>query len=95
MRTLPHFSQSFNVNRRVSFYVIVEGKVDEDRVNEQERIQKLEVEEDTSFDLMKEALDKIKWIHRQTDLLQWEKKQSLSRDMSKMEATLCKLLIKT
>ena len=63
-------------------------------MNEQERVQKLEIEEDTSFDMMKEALDKIKWLQRKTDLLQWEKKQSLSQDMSKMEATLCKLMIK-
>ena len=91
---LSNFSHSFNVNRRVSFYVIVEGKVDEDLVNEQERTQKLEIEEDTSYDTMKEALDNIKRLHRKADLIQWEKKQSLSRDMSKMEATLSKLMIK-
>ena len=45
-------------------------------------------------DRMKEALDKIKFLHRKADLIQWEKKQSLSRDMSKMEATLGKLMIK-
>ena len=81
-----------NVHRRVSFYVIVEGKEDEDMVKQQERIQMVEMEEDTSIGRMRETLDKIQRIYRKTDIIktQWERKQTFLQDMSKMEATVCK-----
>ena len=78
----------------MSFYVIIEGKVDEELANELERIEKLEMEEDISFYSMKDTLDKIQFLQRKADMMQWKRKQSLSQDMSKMEATLCKLKIK-
>ena len=88
-------SQFLNVHRRVSFYVIVEGKEDEDMVQQQERIQKVEIEEDTSIGRMRETLDKIHRIYRKTDIIktQWERKQTFLQDMSKMEATMCKFWI--
>ena len=89
------FSLYPNVHRRVSFYLIVEGKEDEDMVKQQERIQEVEEEEDSSIGRMKETLDKIQRIYKKTDIIktQWERKQSFLQDMSKMEATRCKFQV--
>ena len=86
------FSPSLNDHRRVSFYVIVEGKEDEDMVKQQEWIQMVEKEEDISIGRMKETLDKIQRIYRKKDIIktQWERKQNFLQDVSKMEATLSK-----
>ena len=76
----------------MSFYVIVEGKEDEDMVKQQEWIQMVEKEEDISIGRMKETLDKIQRIYRKKDIIktQWERKQNFLQDMSKMEATMSK-----
>ena len=89
------FSPSLNDHRRVSFYVIVEGKEDEDLVMQQEWIQMVEKEEDISIGRMKETLDKIQRIYRKKDMIktQWERKQNFLQDVSKMEATLSKFII--
>ena len=79
----------------MSFYVIVEGKEDEDMVKQQEWIQMVEKEEDISIGRMKETLDKIQHIYKNTDIIktQWERKQSFLQDKSKMEATRCKFQV--
>ena len=61
-------------------------------VKQQERIQMVEMEEDTSIGRMRETLDKIQRIYRKTDIIktQWERKQTFLQDMSKIEATVCK-----
>ena len=60
-------------------------------MKKQERIQILELEEDTSLSAMKETLSKIRLIHTKADMILWEKKQRLTQNMYKIEATQGKL----
>lgn len=75
----------------MSFYLVIEGKEDEDEVRKQESIEKLELEHETSQVAMKATLDNIQRLQSKAKMIQWEKKQSLGQDMFRMEATLCKL----
>ena len=47
----------------------------------------LELEEDKSLTNMKETLGKIRLHHTKSDMIQWEKKQRLTQNMYRMEAT--------
>ena len=84
------FSYALDVNCRVSFYVVVEGKDDEVQMKQLEAVQRHDAEEETSHIAIKSALETIQQLQNKAKIIQWERQQSLGQDMFRMEATLCK-----
>ena len=70
---------------------MVDGKIDEDKFRREENAKILNLEQETKqLNKTMHILDNIQVQNTKTETMQWEKKQSSTQDIEKMNATLSK-----
>ena len=83
------FRYSAKADKRVSFYLLVEGKPDPTWGLSLDKLEAEEVIEDLHID-MKESISEIKRQVNQAKRTQWIRRSSMSKDIMRNEALKCK-----
>ena len=84
------FRYSAKADKRVSFYLLVEGKPDPTWGLSLDKLEADEIIEDLHID-MKESISEIKRQVNQAKRTQWIRRSSMSKDIMRNEALKCKL----
>ena len=89
----PLFRYSSNVEKRVSFYLLVEGKEDP-LWTERLELEEIQEEAEEFHTQLKEAAAETRKQIFQAKRMQWMRRTSMSKDIIRMEALNCELLKK-
>ena len=89
MRLLTLFRYSAKADKRVSFYMLVEGKADPSWGQRLSILDEEEKVEDLHID-MKETLSVIRKSVNSAKRTQWQRRASMSKDIIRNEALKCK-----
>ena len=75
----------------LSFFVLVDGKVDEEKLTREENAKILNSEQaNKKLNKTFHILDNIQFQNNKTETMQWERNQSSALDIQRMQATLSK-----